>query len=79
MVAHHSSRGVRRVAVRGPITAALTTMSNVSLTDALLLSVAVTFTESVPALVGVPEKVRVAGVKVSQVVDSSAPAAVVAV
>ena len=41
-----------------------TTMSKVSLTDSLA-SLAVTFTEKVPASVGVPEKVRVAALKLS--------------
>ena len=46
-----------------------TTMSKVSLTVALLESVAVTFTESVPtsAFAGVPAKVRVFAVNTSQV------------
>ena len=42
----------------------LTTMSKVSLTESLA-SLAVTFTETVPAAVGVPEKVRVAALKLS--------------
>ena len=52
-------------------------MSNSSLTEAVS-SLAVTFTETVPAAVGVPEKVRVVSVNVSQV-GSSAPSAFVAV
>ena len=40
-------------------------MSKVSLTEPPLPSLAVTFTETVPAAVGVPEKVRVAGAKLS--------------
>ena len=48
---------------------ALATMSKVSLTDPPLPSLAVTFTETVPtsATCGIPEKVRVVGVKVSHV------------
>ena len=48
------------------IGAALTIMSNSSLTEAVP-SLAVTFTETVSAAVGVPEKVRVVSVNVSQV------------
>ncbi len=44
--------------------AAETTMSKVSLTESLA-SLAVTFTDTVSAAVGVPEKVRVAAVKLS--------------
>ena len=49
--------------------AALTTMSNTSLINPPLLSLAVTFTETVSTSVaaGVPVKARVAGVKVSHV------------
>ena len=58
---------------------ALATMSNVLLTDPPLPSLAVTFTETVStsAARGVPEKVRVVGVKVSHV-GSTAPSAFVA-
>ena len=47
-----------------PTVAAETTMSKVSLTESLA-SLAVTFTDTVSAAVGVPEKVRVAAVKLS--------------
>ncbi len=47
-----------------PGTAAETTMSKVSLTESVP-SLAVTFTETVPAAVGVPENVRVAAAKLS--------------
>ena len=45
---------------------AATAMSKVSLAVPSLPSSAVTFTENVAAVVGVPEKVRVLAVKVSQ-------------
>ena len=59
--------------------AALTVMSNSSLTDPPLLSLAVTFTDTVPmsAACGVPEKVRVVAAKDSHV-GSAAPSAFVA-
>ena len=55
-------------------------MSNSSLTDPPLLSLAVTFTDTVPtsAACGVPEKVRVSAAKDSHV-GSVAPSACVAV
>ena len=54
-------------ATRGAVVSAgrLTTISKVSLTEPPLPSLAVTFTETVSAAVGVPEKVRVAAVKLS--------------
>ena len=52
------------VRLQMPVTAAETTMSKVSLTESLA-SLAVTFTDTVSAAVGVPEKVRVAAVKLS--------------
>ena len=59
--------------------AALTVMSNSSLTDPPLPSLAVTFTDTVPTseAAGVPAKVRVLSVKVSQV-GSAVPSACVA-
>ena len=59
--------------------AALTTMSKVSLTEALP-SLAVTFTETVPtsAACGVPEKVRVLALKLSHE-GNAVPSACVAV
>ena len=63
----------------GPVTDAFTTMSNSSLTESVL-SLAVTFTVSVPtfAACGVPVKVRVAAVNVNQV-GSAVPSDCVAV
>ena len=58
--------------------AADTAMSKVSLTVPPLPSSAVTFTETVPAVVGVPEKVRVPAVKLSQS-GSALPSPLVAV
>ena len=58
--------GLRPQAAGTSVVAALTVMSNSSLTDAVP-SLAVTFTETVPAAVGLPEKVRVVSVNVSQV------------
>ena len=60
--------------------ARLTLMSKVSLTEPPLPSLAVTFTDSVPAseAVGVPAKVRVESVKPSQV-GSAVPSDFVAV
>ena len=55
--------------------AALTLMSNSSLTD-VTPSLAVTLTEIVPAVVGLPEKLPVVASNVSQV-GSSAPSAFV--
>ena len=69
-------------ATRGAVVsiATLTTMSKLSLTDSPLPSLAVTFTATVPtsAACGVPEKARVAALKVSHVgsAESSASVAV---
>ena len=63
------------------MTPVLTTMSNVSLTDRLVVSVAVSLTESVPTSVdvGVPEKVLLPASKESQVAESAESSALVAV
>ena len=66
--------------VAGVFDAALTVISNSSLTDPPLPSLAVTFTATVPTSVtcGVPEKVRVLAVKDSHV-GSAALSAFIAV
>ena len=66
--------------VAGVLAAAETMISNSSLTDPPLPSLAVTFRATVPtsAVCGVPEKVRVLAAKVSHV-GSVAPSAFVAV
>ena len=70
---------VALVSVGGVVSpAALTVISKVSLTDPPLPSLAVTFTDTVPTSVGVPEKVRVLAAKASHR-GRSVPAAFVAV
>ena len=49
----------------GGVVSAATVMSKVSLTDPPLPSLAVTFRATIPASVGVPEKVRVLAAKAS--------------
>ena len=64
--------------VAGVLAAAETMISNSSLTDPPLPSLAVTFTDTIPASVGVPEKVRVPAAKASHV-GSAVSSAFVAV
>ena len=58
------SKTMALVSVGGVVSAA-TVISKVSLTDPPLPSLAVTFTATIPASVGVPEKVRVLAAKAS--------------
>ena len=62
----------------GGVVSAATVMSKVSLTDPPLPSLAVTFRATIPASVGVPEKVRVLAAKDSHV-GSAVSSAFVAV